>query len=278
MKGTRSVRLTGNTENRRNTPNEFRAESESLVRSPSLARKSPGGTFGAAVFPERDAKAESDSSSYSCSPSVATDPRGRSCASESSREYEPSHWWSDHGQERLDEAVAREKKERRRVKDRSRARSRSRGQAKSTKRSRARTARSGMHPEDDIFNKCMAHHNAIFRQRDLLWLGRETDEAQAQGHPAKQQSRVRRGPAPAVRPTRHEEEATRPPNGQPSQDPYPSPSPSPSSFPCAKSQWPTTKAQRQITKPQWRSCKGHPSPAPCPSPCATPHGDITKLQ
>lgn len=101
----------------------------------------------------------------------------------------------------------------------------------------------------------------FFRQRDLLWLGRETDEAQAQGHPAKQQPRVRMGLAPAVRPTRHEEEATRPPSGQSSQDPHPSPSPSPSSFPCAKSQWPTTKAQRQITKPQWRSCKGHPSPA-----------------
>ena len=144
MKGTRSVRLTGNTENRRNTPNEFRAESEPLVRAPSLARKSPGGAVGAAVFPEHHAKAESDSSSYSCSPSVATEPRGRSCASESSREYEPSHWSSDHGQERLDEAVAREKKERIRVKYRSRARIRSRGQANSTK-GKPRTDRQERH-------------------------------------------------------------------------------------------------------------------------------------
>ena len=111
---------------------------------------------------KRDAKAASDSSSYSCSPSVAAEPRGRSCASESSGEYEPSHWWSDHGQERLDEAVAREKKERIRVKYRSRARSRSRGQAKRTKERRARTARSGMHPQQDVIKKFLQQRNAIF--------------------------------------------------------------------------------------------------------------------
>ena len=151
VKGTRSVKLTGNTENRRKTPKEFRAESERLVRAASLARKSPGGTFGAAVFQERDAEAASDSSSYSYSPSVANVPRGRSYASERSY-YSPEHPWSEDGRETLSEARAREKRDRRKAKDPSRARSRSRGHAKSTKESRARTARSGMPPEDEIFN------------------------------------------------------------------------------------------------------------------------------
>ena len=58
-----------------------------------------------------------------------------------------------------------------------------------------------MHPQEDIIKKFMQHNNAIFSpQRGFLWLGRETDEAQAQGHPAKQQSRVRKGTCPS-RPT-----------------------------------------------------------------------------
>ena len=77
-KGKRSVKLTAKTDNRRKTAADFRAESEPLAEDANLASEGPGRTFGAAVLAEPDAEAASDSSSYSYSPSVATEPRGRS--------------------------------------------------------------------------------------------------------------------------------------------------------------------------------------------------------
>ena len=89
VNGKRGVKLTGNTENKRKTAKDFRAESERVVRAATLASEGPGNTFGGAVFPERDAEAASDSSSYDYSASGASLPRGRSYGDESSRDNSP---------------------------------------------------------------------------------------------------------------------------------------------------------------------------------------------
>ena len=155
--GESTVKLRDNTEDKRKAEKqcqkEIRNESRPCIKAANLAREGTGRTFEATV-PDRDAS--EPSSSYSSYSSVGSWPRGRSYGSESSGQYyEPPHPWSDDGGERLHEAVAREKKERRRVKDRSRARSRSRGHAKRSKESHARPARSDTPPEDQIFNKYM---------------------------------------------------------------------------------------------------------------------------
>ena len=169
----RNVKLKDNTENKRKPANDFRAGIAQVdlgVRVASLAREGTGRIFGGAVFPERHSEATSDSYSDSDSASVANVPRGRSYESESGRDYSPAHPWSDDGRETLSEAVAREKRQRRNVKDsRSRARSRSRGHAKGSKESRARPARSGMPPDDKIFNKHMVKRNAILSDRGTFF-------------------------------------------------------------------------------------------------------------
>ena len=141
--GKSTVQLRGNKEDKRKAAKEyreeFRKESRRCVKAATVAREGTGRTFKAAVLPDLDGASASDSSySYSYSPSVPSAPRGRSYASSRSGEhYEPPHWWSDQGRESSNEAVAREKKERGRVKDRGRGRSRSRGHAKIPDRSTA---------------------------------------------------------------------------------------------------------------------------------------------